>query len=349
VRRSNQPPANKGRFTALAYTENAAATQIDATATLVDRDGDAAWNGGTLVVQITTNHEAEDGLFIADDLVGTINTSGTDLRNGTTVIGTLSAAEGSVAGGTALTITFNANATNTAVQQVLQSVQYASTSNTPGTGDRTVTVTVTDATGAATSDTRTILPPATPEIITSNFGDDVTTTGPGDDIIIDAGGNNTINAGAGNDRIGVLSGMNTLIGGAGDDLIIGGSNDDDIAGGTGNDVLSGDIGTFIFGDDLMMGGGGADVFVFDTNDETDTIGTLDIDYDAPANTTVTGPDFVSGVDRIDVSAFGFEDGAAALAAVSDVDGVATFWDQGTVIVFNGLTADALSQDDFIFV
>jgi hypothetical protein len=77
--------------------------------------------------------------------------------------------------------------------------------------------------------------------------------------------------------------------------------------------------------------------------------TLDIDYDAPANTTVTGPDFVSGVDRIDVSAFGFEDGAAALAAVSDVDGVATFSDQGTVIVFNGLTADALSQDDFIFV
>ena len=196
------------------------------------------------------------------------------------------------------------------------------------------------------------------EIITSDFGDDVTTTGAGDDIVIDMGGTNTVRAGAGNDRIGVLSGKNTLLGGAGVDLIIGGSNDDDLSGGTGNDVLSGDIGTFIFGadriaggtgDDLMMGGGGADVFVFATNDGTDTIGTLDIDYDAPANTTVTGPDFVSGVDRIDVSAFGFEDGAAALAAVSDVDGVATFSDQGTVIVFNGLTADALSQDDFIFV
>lgn len=140
----------------LTYTENDAPIQIDASAMLSDPDDDTQWDGGQLVVQITNNAEAADELSIVDNSVGTIHTDGQNLYNGTTLIGTLSSAEGSVTGGTALTITFNAAATNAVVQQVLQSVHYASSSENPGVADRIVTVTATDALGEQTTDTRTI-------------------------------------------------------------------------------------------------------------------------------------------------------------------------------------------------
>lgn len=140
----------------LDYSENDAATQIDAAATLTDADGDADWNGGTLVVQITADSETADQLSIVDNAVGTINTSGTNLQNGSTVIGTLSAAEGTVTNGTALIITFNASATNALVQQVVRAIHYSNTSDDPGTANRTITFTAADKNGASASDTRII-------------------------------------------------------------------------------------------------------------------------------------------------------------------------------------------------
>ena len=142
--------------TSLPYTEGDAATQIDLAATLTDSDGDADWNAGTLVVQITANAEAADEVSIPDNVVGTINSSGTDLYDSGTIIGTLNASEGTVTNGTALIITFNASATNVLVQQVLQAVHYRNTSSAPGTSNRTVTITATDATAASANDTRTI-------------------------------------------------------------------------------------------------------------------------------------------------------------------------------------------------
>jgi len=152
----NTTPAISIDNTNLAFTENAAVTQIDAAATLSDADGDADWNGGTLVAQITANNEAADELSIPDNIVGTINTSGTNILNGATVIGTLSASEGAVTNGTALTITFNANATNALVQQVLRAIHYRNTSDTPGTANRTITFTATDTNSASAADTRTV-------------------------------------------------------------------------------------------------------------------------------------------------------------------------------------------------
>jgi hypothetical protein len=196
------------------------------------------------------------------------------------------------------------------------------------------------------------------DTIAGNTGDDVVNAGLGDDVIIDAGGNDTIDAGAGDDRVGLLSGTNTVDGGEGSDLIVGGFTSDVLIGGTGNDVIRGDASTRLFGideitggagNDLLEGGGGVDTFVFNTDDGDDTIGTLSIDYDNPSNTAVTGADFVSGVDLVQLDGFGLADGAAALAAVSDVDGVATFNAEGTSITFTGLTADDLSADDFILV
>ena len=131
-------------------------TQIDSGATANDDDGDADWDGGTLTVQITANSEAMDEISIPDNIVGNINTDGTNLRNNTTVIGTLSASEGTVANNTILTITFNSSATNALVQQAVRAIHYRSTSENPGTSNRTVTFTVTDANSAGASDTRTI-------------------------------------------------------------------------------------------------------------------------------------------------------------------------------------------------
>jgi len=151
----------------LSFVEGNSATQIDSAATVSDADGDADWNGGTLVAQITANTEAADVLSIPDNIVGTINTSGTNLQNGATVIGTLSASEGTVTSGTALTITFNANATNALVQQVVRAIHYRNSSSTPGTSNRTVTFTATDTNSASANDTRTISVTNTPPAITS--------------------------------------------------------------------------------------------------------------------------------------------------------------------------------------
>ena len=169
----NAAPTISIAITTLAYTENDAVTQIDSAATLTDANGDSDWNGGTLEVQITTNNEAADEISIPDYVVGTISTSGLNLLNNATTIGTLSASEGTVTNGTKLTITFNANATNTLVQQVLRAIHYRNTSNAPGTLNRTVTFTATDKNSAAASDIRTISVAATNDspVITSNGGE----------------------------------------------------------------------------------------------------------------------------------------------------------------------------------
>ena len=142
--------------TTLTVTEGAAPSQIDATATLNDPDGNADWNGGTLRIQVTANADAGDEISIPDNVVGTINTSGTNILNGATVIGTLSASEGTVTGGTALTITFNANATNALVQDVLRAISFHTTSDDPGTTNRTVTFTATDTNGVNAAETRSV-------------------------------------------------------------------------------------------------------------------------------------------------------------------------------------------------
>ena len=194
--------------------------------------------------------------------------------------------------------------------------------------------------------------------LTGGLGTDIYDGRDGDDTITDAGGDSDVDAGAGSDKVSLISGTNTVEGGSEGDLIIGGFGNDDLSGGTGDDVIRGDVSTNLFGsdriaggegDDLLEGGGGIDTFVFATNEGTDTIGTLDIDFDTLANSTVSGADFVSGLDQVELAGFGFADQAAAFANVTDVGGVATFSDQGTTIVFEGLTTADLSADDFILV
>ncbi|KGJ89670.1 Ig-like domain-containing protein [Colwellia psychrerythraea] len=151
------PPSITIGTSNLNYTENMPLTQFDPVATLSDSDGDTDWDGGSLVVQITGNSESSDEISIPDNIVGTINTSGFNIQNNATVIGTLSSSEGTVTDGAALTITFNASATNALVQQVLQGISYRNLSDDPSASDRIVTFTATDKIAESASDTQTIV------------------------------------------------------------------------------------------------------------------------------------------------------------------------------------------------
>ncbi|MFC7503971.1 beta strand repeat-containing protein [Nocardioides sp. GCM10030258] len=116
---------------ALAYTENAAATPITATGTVVDADS-ADLATGTLTVSFTAGGAAEDRLAIA----------------GGTTIGTV---VGGTNGSTPLVITLNATATPAAVQTLVRSITYANVSNNPSTAARTVRFVLTDGDGGTSA------------------------------------------------------------------------------------------------------------------------------------------------------------------------------------------------------
>ena len=169
---SNTDPTISIDNSTLAYIEGNTAMQIDAAGTVNDDDGDADWNGGTLVAQITANAEATDEISISDtdgDAMA-ITVSGTNILSNGTSIGTLNTSGGTVTNGTALTITFDSDATNTIVQEVLQSLRYRNTSTTPGTSNRTITITANDTNGGSANDTRTVsvstVAPAIPIVTT---------------------------------------------------------------------------------------------------------------------------------------------------------------------------------------
>ncbi|WP_051280852.1 cadherin-like domain-containing protein [Anaerovorax odorimutans] len=151
---ANTDPTISIDNSSLSYTENEDATQIDANATASDADGDCDWDGGNLTIRITSNNKASDELSIP--IVGSINTNGINLRDGTTVFGALNSSGGTVTNNTALTITFNSNATNALVQQTLRAISYRSTSENPSTSNRTITFTLTDGNSGSVSDTRTV-------------------------------------------------------------------------------------------------------------------------------------------------------------------------------------------------
>ena len=139
----------------------------------------------------------------------------------------------------------------------------------------------------------------------------------------------TLIGGAGADILSGYDGDDQLHGGDGNDELYGGDGNDELYGGDGADTLDGGV-----GDDDMYGGAGADTFVFGNAHGNDGV------YD-----------FVAGEDKIDLTGVSGVSGFHDLRITADEDGVTidlTEFGGGTIFV-EGLSADDLDADDFIFL
>ena len=138
-------PAIAGLVTSVTYNENtvnAAGQLLDASVTFTDADGD--FNGGTLTV---SGLVSGDVISIRSQGSGagqiSYNSSTGAVSYGGVVIGM---ATGGV--GATFTITFDADATSAAIDALIQTLTYATTSDTSAAA-RTLTLNVTDAAGGS--------------------------------------------------------------------------------------------------------------------------------------------------------------------------------------------------------
>ncbi|MEK6258458.1 MAG: hypothetical protein AABP62_07535, partial [Planctomycetota bacterium] len=141
----NEPPVIGAFDTTVTYTANGAAVLLDANATVTDVDT-TRFNAGVLTVSLIANAEANDRLGIRQ-VTRLIGVSGSNVTYRGTTIGTLVGGVGT----DDLAITFNANATVSAVQTVLRNVTYRSVSATPSTTARTVQITLADGGGGTSN------------------------------------------------------------------------------------------------------------------------------------------------------------------------------------------------------
>ena len=153
--------------------------------------------------------------------------------------------------------------------------------------------------------------------------------GAGDDIFFDNGqtgefGSDTVWSGAGNDTVEGGAGADVFYGMEGDDVIFGRRGADLLFGGAGNDTLEDGPGS-----DRLWGGGGADVFVFVADGEADRIA-----------------DFTPGEDVIRLSGI---DGGFAGLDIAAVGGALRIAAAGDVLWLEGVGADVLTADDFLFL
>lgn len=201
-------------------------------------------------------------------------------------------------------------------------------------------------------------------ILNGGAGHDQIFGAAGHDVIHGSIGNDTLDGQEGADQITVLAGANTLMGGQDNDILIGGVQADVLDGGSGDDIIIGDAGIGVFGgsdrmfagtgNDTLMGGNGADTFVFYPDQDTNTIARVhipDITVDPYGTNTVTrlSQDFQSGFDKIELIGFADLTPDTLWTKFRDTDSGAIFADQGTSIVFTGMTIDQMTADDFIFV
>ncbi|OGT26332.1 MAG: hypothetical protein A3B71_07035 [Gammaproteobacteria bacterium RIFCSPHIGHO2_02_FULL_42_43] len=186
-------------------TLNSAAQIVDSNVTFADVDS-ANLNGGTLTVSYSSGGGAEDQLTVQNQGTGAgqISVSGSTISYENNAIATIST---NGANGASLVITFNtANATVAATKALIQAVMYQNTSDNPAAA-RTLSFTVTDANGGATSTAQTVVVNVTPEADakTLTSSTDSFTTGAEADTFTTSNANfaaaDIISAGAGSDTL----------------------------------------------------------------------------------------------------------------------------------------------------
>ncbi len=155
----NIPPTINLTGGNVAYTENDPPVSFDATAIVSDPDS-PDFDTGTLTVNFTVGGTVNDRLNIQDQGpgAGNISIAGIDVRydfgGGPVKIGVFA---GGTSGADPLSITFNTNATATAVEAALRNITYQNVSDAPSTTTRTVQFILTDGDGGTSdADTKTI-------------------------------------------------------------------------------------------------------------------------------------------------------------------------------------------------
>jgi hypothetical protein len=152
----NQAPVVTLPGASVTYTEGAGPVFVDTTATVSDADS-AELSGGTLTVDFSSAQADDDDRFDFSNQgsgAGQIGVTDTTVSFGGTVIGTKSGGAQSQP----LVVTFNANATPVAVQALLRRLTFASVSDNPPSGSRTLRVVLTDGDGGtSTAATKPVL------------------------------------------------------------------------------------------------------------------------------------------------------------------------------------------------
>ena len=152
------------------FVEGGVAQVIDATGTITDVDS-TNLDGGVMTVSISANGTGDDRLQVGNFGTdpGQVGVSGSNVTYGGTVIGTVS---GGTSGSDPLVITFNTNATPSAVQEVYRSIQFNNVSENPSTATRTLTIGLTDGDGGtATSQTKLVYVQAVNDASVLTFGE----------------------------------------------------------------------------------------------------------------------------------------------------------------------------------
>jgi CubicO group peptidase (beta-lactamase class C family) len=173
------------------------------------------------------------------------------------------------------------------------------------------------------------------DIIQAKEGDDLLNGGAGIDYLTGNQGNDSLVGGSDNDLLMGDVGNDELKGSSGEDFLTGGEGNDYLDGGAGLDQLQGDAGKDVFvdedGGDRLAGGEGADEF---------RIGS------PQGNASSKIEDFEIGTDQLKILRIGanFE----GLKLKDSDDGVTIFDGDQNIGILEGVKADSLSKNDFIF-
>ncbi|MFM2315090.1 MAG: hypothetical protein RLZZ04_4366 [Cyanobacteriota bacterium] len=182
------------------------------------------------------------------------------------------------------------------------------------------------------------------DVLFGNDGNDIIQAKEGDDLLNGGGGIDYLTGNKGNDSLVGGSDNDLLVGDVGNDRLLGESGDDYLTGGKGNDYLDGGAGL-----DRVQGNEGKDILVDEDGGDRLTGGEDADEFrigSPQSNATSKIADFEISTDQLKVLRIGASFGN--LRIEDSEDGAAIFDGEQNIGILEGVKADALSKNDFIF-